>query len=59
MGFKSTGNTSMVIYVKFNDEKAGKITMQRDSLARQSSLMPTEKVETLFPIRKKINTPKY
>ena len=59
MGFKSTGNTNMVIYVKFNDEKAGKITMQRDSLARQSSLMSTEKVETSFPIRKKINTPKH
>ena len=30
--------------------------MQRDSLVRQSSLMPTEKVETSFPIRKKQHT---
>ena len=30
MEFKSTNSTVKVIYVKFNDKKAGKIAMERD-----------------------------
>ena len=36
MGFKYIGNTVKVIYVKFNDKKAGKMAIQGDNLARQN-----------------------
>ena len=52
MGFKSTDSTFKVMYVRFNDEKEGKMAMQRDNVACQSCWLPVEKVETSFSLRK-------
>ena len=44
VGFKSTDITVKVIYVKFNDEKTGKMATQRDNVARQDCWVPIKKV---------------
>ena len=51
MEFKSTGTTLKVIYVKVNYEKAYKMTMQCDTVARQNCWVSIEKVETSFSLR--------
>ena len=44
IGFKSTDITVKVIYVKFNDKKAGKMATQRDNVARQDCWVLIEQV---------------
>ena len=40
-----------VIYVKFNDQKAGQQTIQSDIFTRQRNWVPIQKYETTFPIK--------
>ena len=40
-----------VIYVKFNDQKAGQQTIQSDIFTRQRNWLPIQKYETTFPIK--------
>ena len=51
MELKSTGTTLKVIYVKLNYEKADKMTMQCDTIARQDCWVSIEKVETSLCLR--------
>ena len=51
MEFKSTDTTLKVIYVQLNYEKAYKMTMQCDTVARQNCWVSIEKVETSFSLR--------
>ena len=41
-----------VIYVKFNDQNSGQQAVQCDIFARQRNLVPTQKYEKTFPIKK-------
>ena len=50
--FKFTDNTLKVIHVKFDNEKAGKMGMQRDNLVCQNSRVAVERVKTSFSTRK-------
>ena len=45
-------NTVKVIYVKFDDQNAGLATMQSDIIGRQQHLVPIQKCEVSFPIKK-------
>ena len=47
MGFKSTESTAKIIYIKFNDEDASKMVMQRDNIGRQNCWAPIEKILSL------------
>ena len=51
MGFKSTNTTVKVIHVQLNYEKAYKIAMQCDTVARQNCWVPIEKTKTSFFLR--------
>ena len=51
MTFKFIGSDVKVIYVKFNDVDAGKVTMQHDRLASPKNWVPIGKVETSFSIK--------
>ena len=42
MGFKSTGNTFNVIYIKFNDKKAGQIAIHRESNLLGANIIPNK-----------------
>ena len=41
-----------VIYVKFNDQNSGQQAVQCDIFARQRNLVPLQKYEKTFPIKK-------
>ena len=45
-------NTVKVIYVKFDDQNAGLVTMQSNIIARQQRLVSIQKCEVSFPIKK-------
>ena len=48
-----TINTVKVIYVKCDDQNVGLATMQSDVIAQQHHLVPIQKCEGFFPIKKK------
>ena len=51
MGFKSTDTNLKVIYVKLYYEKAHKMAIQCDTLARQNWWVPIKKLNTSFALR--------
>ena len=52
MGIAHEHRTVKIIYVKFNDENAGLVTMRCDIIAQQQHWIPIQKHEASFPIKK-------
>ena len=50
--FKYLKNSVSVVYVKFNDDNVGLVTMQSDMTDRKKHLVPINKHEALFGLRK-------
>ena len=55
--FKYTSNKVVVVYIKFNDDKAGSVSMESDLTGRQNHWVPIKKREVLFGLRKNKQQP--
>ena len=55
--FKVVNNEETVMYMKFNDENTGIMTMQADCLDFQQNWVPIRENEVLFGLRRKKSQP--